>query len=230
MQDKEFPKRKNLRLKDFDYSSNNCYFVTICTKGNKSLLSSIVGDAAHSVPLQPTDSLDGAGSAPKKIILKPYGKIAEKHILRINSLYENIRVEKYIIMPNHIHMLVFIDRFIGSNETDLNKAKDNNGTLWLRLRQDPFVRLADISPGRGITASKEENENNGTMWASSPTTDLSTVVRTFKTMVTKEIGTAIWQRSFYDEIIKDEKHFQNVWDYIAFNALKEYSVREGEAT
>lgn len=50
MQDKEFPQRKNLRLKDFDYSSHNCYFVTVCVKNRKPLLSSIVGDDAHIVP------------------------------------------------------------------------------------------------------------------------------------------------------------------------------------
>lgn len=65
--------------------------------------------------------------------------------------------------------------------------------------------------------------DSGAVRAPSPT-DLSTVIRTFKTMVTKEIGTSIWQRSFYDEIIKNETHFQNVWNYIAYNALKEYSA------
>ena len=170
MSNNDFSERKRLRLKDFDYSSNNFYFVTVCVNDKEPLLSNIVGDDAHIVP--------------KKIILKPYGKIAEKHILRINTMYQNVYVEKYIIMPNHIHMLIFIDRY-----------------------ED------------GIA-----NEH-GTMWASSPTsTDLSTVIRTFKTMVTKEIGTPIWQRSFYDEIIKNETHFQNVWNYIAYNALKEYSA------
>lgn len=178
MQDKEFPQRKNLRLCGFDYSSNNCYLVTVCVKNRKPLLSDIVGDDAYIVP--------------KKIILKPYGKIAEKHILRINTMYQNAYVEKYIIMPNHIHMLIFIGCY------------DNETTK---------------------VPSKEEDDNNGTMRASSPTAEvnLSTIVRTFKTMVTKEIGIPIWQRSFYDEIIKSETQFQNAWNYVAFNALKEYS-------
>ena len=113
-------------------------------------------------------------TVPKKIILKPYGEIVDKYITRINSVYKNISVENYIIMPNHIHLLIFIDGY-----------------------------------------------TNGTMWASSPT-KLGSVVRSFKTMVTKEIGFSIWQRSYYDEIIRDEKHFQYVWSYIEYNALKEY--------
>ena len=112
--------------------------------------------------------------APKKIILTSYGKIVDKYINHINTVYNNISVENYIIMPNHIHLLIFIDEY-----------------------------------------------KNGTMWASSPT-KLGTVVRSLKTMVTKEIGYSIWQRSYYDEIIRDEKHFQSVWNYIEYNALKEY--------
>lgn len=196
MSNNDFSERKRLRLKDFDYSSNNFYFVTVCVNDKEPLLSTIVGDdesrlSARSVLLfhrgchrQPAPHIvpRGARTVPKKIILKPYGEIAEKHILRINTMYQNAYVEKYIIMPNHIHMLIFIDRY-----------------------ED------------GIA-----NEH-GTMWASSPTS-LSTIIRTFKTMVTKEIEVNIWQRSFYDEIIKNETHFQNVWNYIAYNALKEYSA------
>ncbi|MBR5545232.1 MAG: transposase [Clostridia bacterium] len=156
----ELPKRKRIRLQNYDYSSNGLYFVTICTEDKKPILSRVVGDDAHIVP--------------KKIVLKSYGKVAEKYIRHINEVYDNISVENYIIMPNHIHLLIFIDEY-----------------------------------------------KNGTMWASSPT-KLGSVVRSFKTMVTKDVGFSIWQRSYYDEIIRDEKHFQSVWNYIEYNALKEY--------
>ena len=156
----ELPKRKRIRLQNYDYSRNGLYFVTICTEDKKPILSTIVGDDAHIVP--------------KKIVLKSYGEVAEKYIRHINEVYDNISVENYIIMPNHIHLLIFIDEY-----------------------------------------------KNGTMWASSPT-KLGSVVRSFKTMVTKEVGFSIWQRSYYDEIIRDEKHFQSVWNYIEYNALKEY--------
>lgn len=154
MSNNDFFERKRLRLKNFDYSSNNFYFVTVCIKNKEPLLSNIVGDDAHIVP-------KGDLIAPKRIVLKPYGEIAEKHILRINTMYQNAYVEKYIIMPNHIHMLVFIDGYDNKTVNDV-----------------------------------------GTVRAPSPTS-LSTIIRTFKTMVTKEIGTPIWQRSFYDEIIKN---------------------------
>ena len=85
----EFPKRKSARLRDFDYSSSGAYFVTICTQERRCTLSRIVGDGSP-VP-------------------KPLGKIAEEYIGKIPEKYPHVQVDKYIIMPNHIHMILFFD-------------------------------------------------------------------------------------------------------------------------
>ena len=88
------PNRKPTRLKEYDYSTPGAYFVTICTQNRKEILSSIiVGDGLPDVP---------------ENILSDYGKIAEKHINLLNEFYEYIFVDKYVIMPNHIHLLVQI--------------------------------------------------------------------------------------------------------------------------
>ncbi len=76
------PVRKRLRLADYDYSNTGYYFITVCTKGRKQVLSDIVAD----------------GSA--KVRLKPWGKIAETYLDTICG------IDKYVIMPNHIHMIV----------------------------------------------------------------------------------------------------------------------------
>ncbi|MBE7012486.1 MAG: hypothetical protein E7416_00190 [Ruminococcaceae bacterium] len=60
----------------------------------------------------------------------------------------------------------------------------------------------------------------GTMRASSPTKNIETIIRSFKTMVTKEIGNSIWQRSFHDHIIRGEKDYRKIWEYIDTNPLK----------
>ena len=81
MTDSVVPKRKNIRLKDYDYSSNGCYFVTICVKDKQHLLSKIVGDDALIVP--------------KKIILKPYGEIVEKHFQSAWNYIEYNTLKEY---------------------------------------------------------------------------------------------------------------------------------------
>ena len=86
-------KRKPLRLADYDYSSAGAYFVTVCTKDRKNLLASIVGDDAHIVP---------------EYQLSEYGSICEKYIRNIENAYESIKVDKYVIMPNHLHMIILL--------------------------------------------------------------------------------------------------------------------------
>ena len=58
------------------------------------------------------------------------------------------------------------------------------------------------------------------MRASSPTKNIETIIRSFKTLVTKEIGYSIWQRSYHDHIIRGEKDYQKIWEYIDTNVIR----------
>ncbi len=145
----KFPKRKHPRLKEYDYSNDGGYFVTVCVKNKEKLLGEPV-------------LVNG------KIKLTPIGETAEKHIKAINSAYDGVRVDSYMIMPDHIHMLITI---------------------------------------------------SGGMRACRPTS-LQTVVRTFKTMVTREIGFSVWQTSFYEHIVRNEKDYTDIDNYIKANPQK----------
>ena len=89
----QFKKRKPTRLKNFDYSNDGYYFITICTHNRKRIFSNIVGDGALDVP---------------KINLSIIGEIVEKYILSSNNI-PKITVDKYVIMPNHIHLIVKVE-------------------------------------------------------------------------------------------------------------------------
>ena len=91
----EIYNRKTTRLKNYNYNTPGYYFVTVCTKNKQKILCDIVG----------TGVLDG----PQTIMLKG-GKIAEKHIENIKNFYSYIKIEKYVIMPNHIHFLINIPK------------------------------------------------------------------------------------------------------------------------
>lgn len=84
------PKRKDIRLKGFDYSKTGAYFVTICTQKRKNILSKIVGEGS---------------SLPR---LSPYGVIVDKWIQRISEKYPGVFVDCYVIMPNYIHLLLSV--------------------------------------------------------------------------------------------------------------------------
>ncbi len=99
----DFPQRKRTRLQNYDYSSPGAYFITVCTKNRDCCLSEIsVGDGVLDVP---------------QTQLTKWGKLAETRILEINEVYTHIRIDKYVIMPNHIHMLVFLSEQDGTSGT-----------------------------------------------------------------------------------------------------------------
>ncbi len=88
----ELPKRKSTRLKNYDYSSEGAYFITICTQSHKKIFSNIVG-AIHESPENK---------------LNHYGKILDFYIQELNARFD-LRIDKYIIMPNHIHLIAVIE-------------------------------------------------------------------------------------------------------------------------
>ena len=93
----ELPKRKPLRLTNFDYSSTGAYFITICTENRKNLLSTVVGE----------------GLAPPAVQLKLCGKVAQKQLLLLEQRYPNVKIDKYVIMPNHIHLIIILRKGAG---------------------------------------------------------------------------------------------------------------------
>ena len=101
------PNRKSTRLKNYDYSQNGYYFITICTHNRKNILCDIVGGGAYDAP---------------KIILSKCGEIVDKYILSTNNI-PNITVDKYVIMPNHIHLLLFVEN---ANGTPRASSPTNN--------------------------------------------------------------------------------------------------------
>ncbi len=105
-QENELPKRKPTRLKNFDYNTAGAYFLTICTENRRQILSHVVGG----------DVLD----APQ-IELLQNGEIAKKYIEQLNDFYDGIKIDRYVIMPNHVHILLFVLEN-GASRTSLNGA------------------------------------------------------------------------------------------------------------
>lgn len=148
----QLPKRKQMRLPGYDYSSANYYFVTICTHEKSFVFGSV-------------DMINKLGS------------IAEKELLDIKNHFENVIVDKYVIMPNHIHAIVVI----------------------------------------------EDGE--------APT--LSSVIGSYKSAVSKKIHEiipeiAVWQKSFYDHIIRNDREYAQICKYIEENHHKLRYLMSGE--
>ena len=81
--------RHSIRLKGYDYSTQNAYFITICTKNRENFF--------------------GTVGARQRLALNEFGEIIEKGIKSIPVIYPNIDLDEFIIMPNHLHTIILIN-------------------------------------------------------------------------------------------------------------------------
>ena len=97
----EYKHRKHPRLSTYDYSNNGAYFITICIKDRQRILSNIV---------RRTESIsNNMNQNFYELQLTTIGRIAEKYIKLIPAYYLNVLVDKYVIMPDHIHILLSVE-------------------------------------------------------------------------------------------------------------------------
>ena len=165
----KLPRRKNIRLKNYDYSQAGYYFVTICTQDRQKLFGEILNS---------------------KLILNDRGEMIIKWIYQLGNKFPRILIDKYIIMPNHIHCIIIVGA-------------------------DPCV------------CPKNNHEEGGHVGPPLPE-----IVQWFKTMTTNEyikgvkneiyppFNKRIWQRNYYDRIIRNKQEYKKIYEYIETNTLK----------
>ncbi|MDD2516417.1 MAG: hypothetical protein PHF26_04340 [Candidatus Gracilibacteria bacterium] len=150
------PNRKNMRLREYNYSENGHYFVTICTKDKISFFGEIK---------------DG------EMLLNEFGKIAKNLWMESDLHFKNCKVDEFIIMPNHLHGIIIIEDYLTGN-IDLHKQKVGNADLHkqkvgnadLRSLQRTKMYLSKIIHGFKSSFTRKINkeiENNNFSWQNS---------------------------------------------------------------
>ncbi len=191
-------KRHSLRLKEYDYSETGGYFITICTI-NKSLIFEEYPE------------------------LK---RITECEWKNIQNRDENIRLDEFVIMPNHFHGIVFIN--------PLHAKTQNVGvTLAVTQNKDPKNHNPEKN---NVAVTQDKNMRAG---ASPAPTRLGDIVGSFKSLCAHRwlhyinenklnISAKIWQRNYYDHVIRNERELKHIRQYIVNNPLKWEFDRENE--
>ena len=155
------PQRKRLRLEAYDYSQPGYYFITICTRERKQEVLCSIEPAVGAII-----------NRPPRISLTPLGRIVNETIRAIPDHYPGILVDQFIIMPDHVHLI---------------------------------LSFRNIGPdGRQIAAP----------------TPLSKIIQQMKRIASKQAGVPLWQKGFYDHVIRNDVDLANVRQYIRNNPLK----------
>ena len=98
------PRRKDIRLGHYNYGQAGCYFVTICTKGKSHIFGEILSEYVGNTP-----PCVGAGISRPHMNLSPLGEIVDETIKNIPKIYDHIDLDCYVVMPNHVHLLLTIN-------------------------------------------------------------------------------------------------------------------------
>ncbi|MCH9008587.1 hypothetical protein IIA29_11380 [candidate division KSB1 bacterium] len=170
---------KSTRLQGWDYSRNGYYFVTICVKNRECAFGKIEDD---------------------EMVLSDIGKMTEQCWRGIPEHFPFVKLDEFIIMPNHIHGIIVI-----AKDEDVDPAN---------------IETHNVETHNYASPPQHENPNK----FGPQSKNLASIIRGFKVGVKKWAtmnGIHFeWQPRFYDRIIRDEKELWNVRNYIRHNHLK----------
>ena len=165
------------RLQSWNYGNNGAYFITICTQNREHYFGKIINREMH---------------------LNEIGKLAEQYWIEIPNHFPFVELGNYVVMPNHVHGIVII-----------NKINDNVETRHCLVSTD------ETNQNKTIGQTRFQNQGKNT---------ISSIIGSYKSIVTKmsrnihaDFG---WQSRFHDHIIRNAQSFENIQDYILENPNK----------
>ena len=176
--------RRSIRLIGYDYSNPSAYYITISTNNREILL------IENNI---------------KEMISSFWHKLPGK--------FKNVSLDKFIIMPNHIHGIIFLNE------------PNKNISVGADLRVCPLKNKYANKPN--MMNSEKLGEHTD-----SPLPTIGRVIQWFKTMTTnqyikgvktnrwKPFDKRFWQRNYYEHIIRNEEELNKIREYIINNPLK----------
>ena len=221
------PERKNPRLRGWDYGAGGTYFVTFCTSAHRPVLSSIRrGDPCGRPPL----------------VLTPLGECVAEAIA-----LTGVRVEHQVIMPNHVHLLLTLER--AATRAAPTGAGTQAAARIVPAAGPTGVAAGIVPPGAGTPAATRIAPADGQTRVAArivPTgagtrADARVAPTDSGPRAAAELGRLVggvksrsvhlaagrgleagrlWQRGYYDHIVRSENDFLRIWTYIDNNPLR----------
>ena len=146
----KYPTRKDIRLTGFNYANSASYFITICTVNRKNIF------------------WNGLNA----FVLSEAGEIVQREIAELPQRFILTKVDKYVIMPDHIHLIITL---IG-----------------------PAPGTDEVTP------------------------NIKNIIGSLKARISAQIGggATVWQKRFYDHVIRNDREYSDIWEYIEYNPYK----------
>jgi REP element-mobilizing transposase RayT len=197
--------RRSIRLKGYDYTQAGAYFVTICVEDRACML----GEVERGV-----------------MRLSALGQIAADFWGDTAAHFPHIRIEPFIIMPNHVHALIQIgEPSLGAGAERIPRRGIIEQAAGASGGETPPQRIGE---GTGVVPTPQRiGEGTGVVPTPQPIPDLGHIIAYYKYQTTKRInalrsaqGERFWQRNYYEHIIRNETEWQRIADYIQNNPAR----------
>jgi len=187
-------KRKSIRLKGYDYSKCGIYYITICCHARHCRFGEIIND---------------------EMVLNEHGKIANDEWGKLTQRFQNFELDIFQIMPNHIHgIIVLTNPAVGA---PLAAAPDDADTPFAATPNDADATSsneAGVNKGAGVNPAPT-NPTVGDIVGAHKSLVANTCLEIFKTK--NEPMGKLWQRNYYEHIIKNERSYHRIAEYILNN-------------
>jgi REP element-mobilizing transposase RayT len=223
--------RRSIRLKGYDYTQQGAYFVTICTHQRNCLFGEIV---------------DG------EIKLNTNGGIAWGSWLSIPRHFKNVELDEFVIMPNHLHGIIIIESSEVAGEALANQdfSQSFSEVAGEALANQDFSQLFSEVAGEALANQDFSQQQNLSSQCFAPTVytgetvkingtkpqSLAAITQNYKSVSTRQInrmnkakGNVIWQRNYYEHIIRNEEALNNIREYIVNNPINWVKDQENPA-
>ncbi len=193
--------RRSIRLKGYDYSQSGLYFITICVQNRECLFGEIVG--ASLVDVKKTDA---------KMILNDAGTMIKNEWLKLPERFTNVSLNEYIVMPNHFHAILEI---VGAT---------------LVVAQNDVNIQNDVVAQNVVVAQNGNGNKQGQPQGIAPTgKTIGDMVGAFESITTMQyirgvknnnwqtFDKKLWQRNYWEHIIRNEQSYLKISEYIINN-------------
>ena len=192
--------RRSIRLKGYDYSQVGLYFITICVQNREDLFGNITNGT-----MKWNDA----------------GKMIKKQWLELPKRFKNIQLNEFITMPNHFHaILEIVETTVGSTfmvDPNINKPIKGQEIKGYPIKGQP-QGIAPADSQTGFPTDKTIGKIIGAF--KSITTN--EYIKGVKLNNWQQFNGKLWQRNYWEHIIRNEKSLQNISKYIVNNPLKWY--------
>lgn len=192
--------RRSIRLAGYDYSQAGLYFVTL-----------VCQDRAHLFG----DIKDGI------MYLNEFGQIAADEWLHTQEVRDNVVLHEFVVMPNHIHGIIEI-LFPKESNNIVGEFRSPSQTIGAIIRGYKIATIKRIKELVKRTKESKGEDSKGEYCKGSkgelqfaPTAPTVPTARTRE--IIKSLDYKIWQRNYYEHIIRDEKAYINISNYIIEN-------------